>query len=108
MGLRNEVGLRADKNGNLWGIENGMDNLFREDLGGDIHLGNPGEELVTPAFFYFACLHYLQNLLSETGKFYGYPYCWSQYNLTTVTTPRGTQYALPDFIENYPYVVFIL
>jgi len=84
-GLRNEVGLRYDKSGNLWGVENGMDNLYRADLGGDIHLGNPGEEL---------------NLFTAGGKFYGYPYCFSQYNLTTVTTPRGTQYALPQFISD--------
>jgi hypothetical protein len=45
-GLRNEVGLRADAKGNLWGVENGMDNLNRPDLGGDIHLGNPSEEVV--------------------------------------------------------------
>jgi hypothetical protein len=44
--LRNEVGLRADEKGNLWGVENGMDDLNRPDFGGDIHLGNPGEELV--------------------------------------------------------------
>lgn len=84
-GLRNEVGLRADEKGNLWGVENGMDELYRADLGGDIHLGNPGEEL---------------NFFGSTGDgaFYGYPYCFSQYNLTTVTTPVGTQYAVPQFM----------
>lgn len=46
IGLRNEVGIRFDKDGRLWGVENGMDNLFRADLGGDIHQNNPGEELV--------------------------------------------------------------
>jgi hypothetical protein len=40
------VGLRADEKGNLWGVENGMDDLNRTDLGGDIHNENPGEELV--------------------------------------------------------------
>jgi len=45
-GLRNEVGLSFDSEGRLWGVENGADNLFRPDLGGDIHLNNPGEELV--------------------------------------------------------------
>jgi len=76
--------LRADEKGNLWGVENGMDNLNRADLGGDIHLGNPGEEI---------------NLFSE-GKFYGYPYCWSQYNLSTVSTPIGTQYGLTPFLTD--------
>lgn len=83
-GLRNEVGLRKDAKGNIWGIENGMDDLNRADLGGDIHLGNPGEEL---------------NLL-EGGQFYGYPYCWSQYNLSTVTTPRNTQYGVDPFLSD--------
>jgi len=84
-GLRNEVGLRADAKGNLWGVENGMDDLTRPDLGGDIHQGNPSEEL---------------NLFAGQGEFYGYPYCFSQYNLTTVTTPRGTQYAVPPFLSD--------
>jgi glucose/arabinose dehydrogenase len=83
-GLRNEVGLRADAKGNLWGVENGMDDLNRPDFGGDIHLGNPGEEL---------------NLFTK-GLFYGYPYCWSQYNLSAVNTPRGTQYGLAPFLTD--------
>ena len=29
--------------GILWGVENGADNLNREDLGGDIHNDNPAE-----------------------------------------------------------------
>lgn len=40
-GLRNEVGLAFDSYGVLWGVENGADNLFRSDLGGDIHQDNP-------------------------------------------------------------------
>jgi glucose/arabinose dehydrogenase len=83
-GLRNEVGLRFDVKGNIWGVENGMDDLNRPDLGGDIHLGNPGEEL---------------NMFTP-GKFYGYPFCWSQYNLSTVTTPRNTQYGLTQFLND--------
>jgi len=81
-GLRNEVGILADQKGNIWGVENGMDDLFRQDLGGDIHNGNPGEEL---------------NLFATVGASYGYPYCFSQYNLSTVNTPRNTQYVLPQF-----------
>jgi glucose/arabinose dehydrogenase len=34
-GLRNEVGLELDKTGNyIFGVENGPDNLDRQDLGG--------------------------------------------------------------------------
>ena len=40
-GLRNEVGLAFDSHGDLWGVENSADNLFREDFGGDIHEDNP-------------------------------------------------------------------
>lgn len=42
--MRNEVGLRFDKHGVLWGVENGMDNLNRQPWG-DIHNENPSEEL---------------------------------------------------------------
>ncbi len=65
-GLRNEVGLRFDHQGRLWGVENGRDNLSRSDLGGDIHTDNPAEEL---------------NLFAEAGKFYGYPYCFTEFLL---------------------------
>lgn len=64
--MRNEVGLALDGFGQIWGVENGMDDLFDGDLGGDIHNTNPGEEL---------------NLFSTPGAFYGYPYCWSEYSL---------------------------
>lgn len=40
-GLRNEVGLAFDSHGDLWGVENSADNLFRDDFGGDIHEDNP-------------------------------------------------------------------
>eukprot|EP01111_Echinosteliopsis_oligospora_P009173 TRINITY_DN2646_c0_g1_i1.p1 TRINITY_DN2646_c0_g1~~TRINITY_DN2646_c0_g1_i1.p1 ORF type:complete len:429 (-),score=117.62 TRINITY_DN2646_c0_g1_i1:47-1333(-) len=90
-GLRNEVGLRYDNEGQLWGVENGMDNLVRPDFG-DIHNENPGEEV---------------NLITGKGLFYGYPYCWSQYSTdlsngtTPVQTPRGTQWVEPSFTPSY-------
>lgn len=65
-GLRNEVGLAVDGFGQIWGVENGMDNLNDSDFGGDIHEDNPGEEL---------------NLFATPGRFYGYPYCWSEYSI---------------------------
>jgi glucose/arabinose dehydrogenase len=40
-GLRDEVGLAFDRHGVLWGVENSADDLFRSDLGGDIHNDNP-------------------------------------------------------------------
>jgi glucose/arabinose dehydrogenase len=81
-GLRNEVGLTVDGQGRLWGVENGSDDLSRTDLGGDIHTDNPGEKL---------------NLFAQPGRFYGYPYCWTEYTLPTgVGMGRGTQWAYPS------------
>eukprot|EP01036_Dinobryon_divergens_P025928 gene25928-34525_t len=44
-GLRNTVGMSFDRAGNLWGLDNGADGLVRPDLGGDIHMDNPADEL---------------------------------------------------------------
>jgi glucose/arabinose dehydrogenase len=85
-GLRNEVALEFDQQGRLWGIQNGMDNLSRDDLGGDIHADNPGEEV---------------NLLDESGEFHGYPYCWSEYSLPAdVGMGPRTQWAMPRFMDD--------
>ena len=81
-GLRNEVGLRFDSQDRLWGIENGVDQLNRADLGGDIHNDNPGEEL---------------NLFTSPGAFYGYPYCFSEFRLPGRGLGPGTQWVHPDF-----------
>lgn len=84
-GCRNEVGLRLDSKGRLWGVENGRDNLQRADLGGDIHNNNPSEEV---------------NMFAKPG-FYGYPYCWSEGNLTSpMRGGPGTQWADPTFISD--------
>jgi glucose/arabinose dehydrogenase len=83
-GLRNEVGLTLDSQGRVWGVENGVDDLSRADLGGDIHTDNPGEEL---------------NLFAEPGHFYGYPYCWSEFLLPAgVGLGPGTQWVHPQFL----------
>lgn len=85
-GLRNEVGLRFDGQGRLWGVENERDNLSRTDLGGDIHTDNPAEEL---------------NLFAQPGKFYGYPYCFSEFLLPAgVGMGPATQWADPRFIND--------
>ena len=44
-------------------MENGRDNLTRDDLGGDIHIDNPAEEL---------------NLFARPAQPYGYPFCFSE------------------------------
>jgi glucose/arabinose dehydrogenase len=81
------VGLAFDKHDVLWGVENGADKLVRDDLGGDIHNDNPGEEL---------------NRFSEddAGKHWGYPYCWSEYVLDAIDggKGKGTIWAWPSFM----------
>jgi glucose/arabinose dehydrogenase len=85
-GLRNEVGLALDNTGRMWGVENGVDNLNRPDLGGDIHNDNPAEEV---------------NLFAEPGLFYGYPYCWSEYSLPPqYAQGKGAQWAHPNFMND--------
>jgi glucose/arabinose dehydrogenase len=64
-GMRNESGIFIDAQDRLWGVENGRDNLSDDQLGGDIHNDNPGEEL---------------NLVDGQGaKHYGYPHCFSEH-----------------------------
>ena len=86
-GLRNEVGLAIDQVGRLWGVENGRDELRRADFDpSDIHEDNPAEEL---------------NLFAEPGRFYGYPYCWSEFRLPEAQAQGpGTQWADPRFLED--------
>jgi len=85
-GTRNEVGLRFDNKGRLWGVENGVDDLARPDLGGDIHQNNPGEEI---------------NIFDKPG-FYGYPYCWSEglngLNNRSLSQGPNAQWVQPEFI----------
>lgn len=85
-GLRNEVGLAFDLHQVLWGVENGADNLRRNDLGGDIHNENPAEEL---------------NRFPEelAGSHWGYPECWSEYKLPeSIGRGAGTQWAWPGSV----------
>ncbi|HET7504662.1 MAG TPA: PQQ-dependent sugar dehydrogenase [Kofleriaceae bacterium] len=65
-GMRNEVGLYMDARDRMWGVENGRDVLT--DRTGDIHNGNPAEEV---------------NLIDGTGaSFYGYPTCFTEFKLS--------------------------
>ncbi|KAI8905949.1 soluble quino protein glucose/sorbosone dehydrogenase, partial [Gorgonomyces haynaldii] len=78
-GLRNGVAIAFDNAGRLWEADNGPDNLKRDDLSPALFEDNPSEEI---------------NLLSgPAGAFYGYPYCWTAYNIPNI--PRGTQLAWP-------------
>jgi glucose/arabinose dehydrogenase len=74
-GMRNEVGLYMDARDRLWGVENGRDSLTE---GGDIHNGNPAEEV---------------NLMDGNGStYYGYPSCYSEFQRPSGNGP-GTQWA---------------
>jgi glucose/arabinose dehydrogenase len=85
-GLRNEVGLAFDAAGRLWGVQNGVDQLNRADLGGDIHEDNPAEIL---------------SRLDTAGAFHGYPYCWTEFLLPSgVGQGPGTMWAHPNFMND--------
>ena len=84
-GLRNEVGLDFDAKGILWGVENGADDLERDDIGGIITEDNPAEEL--------------NKFDGPIGTFYGYPYCWTEYDLPVYGLGTGTQWAWPSVDE---------
>ena len=87
--LRNEVGLAFDPHGVLWGAENDADRLVRNDLGGDIHNDNPGEEL---------------NKFAEAdrGRHWGHPFCWSEWRIDPKCGGRGTGtvWAWPSFVND--------
>jgi glucose/arabinose dehydrogenase len=74
-GMRNEVGLTFDSQGVLWGVENGRDNTVLN--GTSVVRDNPAEEI---------------NRIPTDGKFFGYPFCWSEGVLTGGAGP-GTQHA---------------
>jgi len=77
-GMRNDVGVFVDASDHIWSVENGRDNLSDNDLGGDIHNDNPGEEI---------------NFIDGQGaSFYGYPLCFSEYLLNAGMGP-GAQWA---------------
>jgi glucose/arabinose dehydrogenase len=83
-GVRNENGLTfqgVGGSGFLWGVENERDQLVRDDFSdGSIYADNPSEELnkFDP---------------DAPGRFYGYPYCWTEYELSGRGLGRGTQWA---------------
>jgi hypothetical protein len=53
-----------------------------------MHNNNPAEEL-----------NYFGNpSAAQKGRFYGYPYCWSEYQLTE-GLGAGAQWAQPDFMN---------
>lgn len=98
-GLRNAVGmvttarrdrLPADNDGGrrplLWVTDSSPDEKYREDLGGDLSENNPADEL---------------NVVSSSSSSYssyGFPRCWSEYELDDpdASAGRGAQWAWHD------------
>ncbi|XP_037042784.1 uncharacterized protein BB_0024-like [Bradysia coprophila] len=83
-GCRNTVGLAWSNSGVLYGVDNGADMLNRPDLGGAIWPENPAEEM--------------NKFNTPIGTHYGYPFCWSTYNL--LNYPSRTQFAWPTFLDD--------
>jgi len=83
-GCRNTVGLGFSNSGVLFGVDNGADMLDRPDLGGALWPENPAEEM--------------NKFSLQIGTHYGYPYCWSTYNLPGY--PSSTQFAWPTFLND--------
>lgn len=81
--MRNAVGLAFDQNNTLWGVDCGADELYREDLGGNIHDTNPADELIR---------------FDVSSASYGFPYCWTVDELEG--HQKGQQYAWPDYMND--------
>ncbi|TFK75515.1 hypothetical protein BDN72DRAFT_831768 [Pluteus cervinus] len=82
-GLRNDVGVTEDRAGNIFTVENSMDDGFRTVNGTrrDVHNDNPAE-----------LLYNLGDPANPSGNFHGYPYCfkvWEPRNFTDKTFQVG-------------------
>jgi glucose/arabinose dehydrogenase len=82
-GVRNTVGLGWDSYGVLWGVENGANEPGRDDLGDNVYLTNPAEEL--------------NRFSGPPGIHYGYPYCFSSFLLGNYTP--NTQFVSEQFLS---------
>ncbi|KAK6335069.1 hypothetical protein TWF718_010511 [Orbilia javanica] len=86
-GLRNSVGLRDDKRGQLWSVENSADNIERDGV--DVHTDNPGEELN---------FHGSVRDTSTSRRNYGYPSCFTAWDPSVIpdhgNIVRGQQFSL--------------
>jgi glucose/arabinose dehydrogenase len=91
-GIRNMVGFTRNAAGRMYGVVNGIDNLMY--AGEDIHLDNPGEDLIR----------------LQDGGAHGYPYCFTAAHVLDANgdpIAPGTQLAAstdasqadPDFVN---------
>ncbi|CAE6493656.1 unnamed protein product [Rhizoctonia solani] len=90
-GLRNAVGIALSPDGeDLWEVENSSDNVFWRGV--DVHQENPAEELNRIP---------LNNISStpDAQKFYGYPWCYTAWDSSALTSssftfPTGSQFSI--------------
>ncbi|EGX50117.1 hypothetical protein AOL_s00076g468 [Orbilia oligospora ATCC 24927] len=92
-GLRNSVGLRDDKKGQLWSVENSADNIKRDGV--DVHTDNPGEELN---------FHGSVRDTSTSRRNYGYPSCFTAWDPSVIPDhediARGQQFSLDSEVDD--------
>ena len=88
-GLRNAVGFTHDAEGAVWGVVNGIDDLYYQ--GRDVHATNPGEMVAQLA----------------RGSGWGFPFCFAALDLTTqdgervpVGSQRATELAPSESFKN--------
>ncbi|KAH7345491.1 hypothetical protein B0J17DRAFT_713066 [Rhizoctonia solani] len=81
-GLRNAVGIALSPDGDdLWEVENSSDNVFWRGV--DVHKENPAEELNRIP---------LNNISTtpDAQKFYGYPWCYTAWDSSALTSSSFT------------------
>ncbi len=82
-GLRNSVGVSEHPaTGGIYSVENSADQITRD--GQDIHENNPGEEMNFHG--------YLNGTpYADQGMNYGYPYCFSAWNISEIPENTGLE-----------------
>ncbi|KAI9700179.1 MAG: hypothetical protein M1820_006847 [Bogoriella megaspora] len=88
-GLRNDVGVDEEPTtGRLYTVENSVDEMNRSGV--DIHQNNPGEEL--------NYLGFLNRSASEDVGNYGYPTCFTAWNVSAIPSNEGLSVGSPFVI----------
>lgn len=82
-GLRNSVGVVEHPiTGGIYSVENSADDVTRNNV--DIHLQNPAEEMNFHGTL-------LNNNYSRQGDNYGYPECFTAWNVSEIPSNAGIQ-----------------
>ncbi|KAF2266165.1 soluble quino protein glucose dehydrogenase [Lojkania enalia] len=90
-GLRNSVGFGEHPNGGIWSVDNGVDDMRRENR--DIHHTNPCEELN-----YHGKINVTNS--PERGAHYGYPECAAVWDPSVLPNPSQFKVGQPIVIGN--------